>query len=288
MEFLQQGLHADIEMDRYVSDPAPEPSLSKGMVLTLINRTPAHARIESPRLNPGLVDDSSSRADIGSAVHAKILGGQAIGIVEADNWMTKAAKEAREDIRANGGIALLCKDAESLDAIADAVFAACANAGMPLEQAVHEQTAIWKDGDVWCRARPDALWLDQKICGDLKTTKNADPQSWIKTTLLGGGYFIQPSHYLRGIETIRDESGWQFRFVVCEIEKPFGVSIIGVDGALLDLADQQCTRARAIWAKCLRENKWPSYSNQIAVAELPTWVQYEWENRRAILNQEAA
>jgi PDDEXK-like domain of unknown function (DUF3799) len=283
-EYLQQGLWPNIEMDRYIADCAPEPSLTKGVIETILTRTPAHARLEHPRLNPALVDDSTARADIGSAVHAKCLGGKEIRIIEAEDWRTKAAKEARDEVRATGGIALLRKDAANLDPIADAVFEKCYRAGMPMEKAVHEQTAIWKDGEVWCRARPDSLWLEDKICGDIKTTKNADPHDWIKSTLFGSANYIQPSHYLRGIQKIRAEEGWRFRFIVPEIEPPFQVSIIGVDPAVLDLGDQICAKARSLWAQCLRDSKWPGYSDEIAVAELPTYIEFEWEARRARLS----
>ena len=283
MDFLQQGLHDNIEMDRYISDPAPGPSVSKGIVETLLTRTPAHARIEHPRLNPAITDDSTSRSDIGSAVHAKCLGGKEIRIVDADDWRTKIAKEAREEIRKTGVIALLRKDAGNLDAIADSVFEKCFRAGMPIEKAVHEQTAVWKDGEVWCRARPDSLWLSDKICGDLKTSKDADPYTWIKSTLFGSSYHLGASHYTRGIEKIRQEEGWRFRFIVVEIEPPFCASVIGVDPAAMDLADRMCARARAIWAQCIKSGKWPGYSDMIAVAEVPSYIELEWEARSAAL-----
>jgi hypothetical protein len=281
--YLSQGLHDNVEMDRYIRDPAPEPSLSKGLIETLLTRTPAHARLEHPRLNPALIDDSSSRSDIGSAVHAKCLGGKEITIIDADDWRTKSAQTARNEAREAGRIALLRKDASNLSRIADAVFEKCERAGMALDDAIHEQTAVWQDGEIWCRARPDSLWVDEKICGDIKTTKNADPYSWIKSTLFGSSYHIQTSHYTRGIERIRNERGWRFRFIVVEIDEPFCVSIVGVDPAVIDLADRMCAKARSIWAACMRDSRWPGYGDGIAVAELPAYIDFEWESRNAAM-----
>ena len=62
--------------------------------------------------------------DLGSATHALTLGtGCPIVEVDASTWGGKAAKEAREQARAVGAVALLSKELATARAMADAVRA---------------------------------------------------------------------------------------------------------------------------------------------------------------------
>lgn len=282
---LSEGIYSDIPMIDYVSDPAPEPSLSKGTILTLIKKTPLHAKWDHPRLNPNRPSDDSSRADIGTAIHGAILGGEKmIEVIEADDWRSKAAREMRDAARDANKLPVLREQADGIFAIVESVRQTCRAAGMPIEEAKTEQTVIWRDGNAWNRARPDAIWPG--ICGDVKTTTDADPASWIKTTLINGGLYIQPGHYLRGLEVVTGERR-EFRFIACEINPPYACSIIGVDPMFLELAEQQCAKARQIWARCLRDNCWPSYGGAIRYAEMPAYLEWEWESRRSTLGGSA-
>jgi PDDEXK-like domain of unknown function (DUF3799) len=269
-DFLRQGLHDGISMDRYIRDPAPEPSLSKGIISTMLEKSPLHAKLEHPRLNPCLREDESSRADLGTAVHSRILGGEkAIVVVSAEDWKTKAAREQRDAARADGKTPILTCDADRLEAIAASVTSKLTLAGMPFSKAKCEQTGIWQDDDgIWCRMRPDMVW--DKVIGDLKTSTNASPQNWIRTTLNRTDYPIQASHYTRGMSKI-DGVKREFRFVVVELLPPHACSIVALDPEYLVIANEKCTAARKMWAHCLKTNEWPGYSTEVFYARCPSW-----------------
>ena len=93
-------IHTDIAAAAYHADPAPEPSLSSSVARILVERSPRHAWWAHPRLNPDFAPDrGSDAAAVGSAVHAVALEGEwdRIAFIEAPDWRTKAAKEARSN-----------------------------------------------------------------------------------------------------------------------------------------------------------------------------------------------
>src|SRR5271156_5921927 len=115
---LQQGLHA-LSMDVYQSDPCPAPSLSSGIANILLTQSPAHARLAHPRLNPAYQRETDSRMDIGSIAHAMLLerDESAVVIVDAPDWRTKAAKEARDGAWAEGKHAILAHKFEAVQSM---------------------------------------------------------------------------------------------------------------------------------------------------------------------------
>jgi hypothetical protein len=116
------GLHYDITAEAYHADPAPQPSLSSSIAKVMLDQSPRHAFALHPRLTEQPEADKSSRdMELGSAVHAAILGkGQPVHVIDADTYQTKAAKEAREYAYANGMIPLLRDDHARMAAIATA------------------------------------------------------------------------------------------------------------------------------------------------------------------------
>ena len=71
---------------------------------------------------------------------------------------------------------------------------------------------LWKIGQTWCRAKPDALDLEHKIAWDLKTTPGyADAQSWTDTQERTGMIGLRAAHYLDGLAHCIGP-GWRYRF----------------------------------------------------------------------------
>ena len=105
------GLYA-LSRETYHGSSTIEPSLSSSGAVTLVQECPAVFWASSP-LNPDFVPEQKLEFDIGSAAHLIILepakwGSQVVEI-DADNYKTKAAQEARDAGYAAGKTPLLPK-----------------------------------------------------------------------------------------------------------------------------------------------------------------------------------
>jgi hypothetical protein len=276
-------LDADAYHDDLVS--TSRPSLSKSTIHTLLTDSPAHAKAKHPRLNPSYAPQQEERFDIGTACHALLLEGRnAVEVVNADDWRTTAAKVQREGARANGKIPLLekhwmaCQDMigaarEQLDAIA---------VDPPLfVNGRAEQTIVWEEDDVLCRARCDWLHDNAMACDDYKTTsRSAHPEAWSRA-LYGIGADLQHAFYCRGIKAV---TGVQpvFRFVVQETFAPYALSVIQLTPAVVALANEKLNTALEIWKRCLETNVWPAYPQRVCWADLPPWEEARFLERDAM------
>ena len=171
----------DIPADDYHADPTPEPSLSSSIAKVLIARTPRHARLQHPRLNPNFERSHNKKYDIGIAAHAMLLEGEDVFVeVDARDFKSDAAKEARDAAYAAGKTPLLPHQIETVGAMNKAAHAQLdrhEEARGIFDHGKAEQTIIWQEAGIWCKARPDlivsggALW-------DYKTTTDANPDVW--------------------------------------------------------------------------------------------------------------
>lgn len=291
---LTEGIHDNVPMADYLADPAPGPSLSTGAVMTLNERSPLHAMREHPRLGRR-PSDASTRGDLGSAVHALLFGGAKVEFVGevtrrsgkekgerflAEDWKTQDARDARDEIRARGNVPMLTKDAPLLDAIEGSIRGTLAAADIDLARGRCEATLVWQEaGGVWCRGRSDWLSADFDIDLDLKTTENADPSTWIRSTMIKSGYHVQLGLRRRGLNKILGERSRLSLCLVAEISPPFACSLVAVGPSLEELADRQISRAVSIWGRCLRTGNWPGYHSAIHYAEAPAWAEYDFEER---------
>lgn len=274
---MKAGIHSGVPMEKYVADDLglPQPSANAGALHTIATRSPAHAWLEHPRLNPQWAPDESSRADLGSAAHDVLLGGydatRVVVISGVDNWRTAAARQARDEARANNKLPILEKHAEGIHRIVQSAKTALERAEIAVDWSKAEQTVIWQEGETWCRCRPD-LHTDKFVL-DLKTTENAAPASWIRSTLAGAGYDIQGAWMARGLYELTQVNR-DVVFIVTEIEPPYATSLIGMDPAWMDLARRRIDRALETWRKCMKSGRWPAYPDTVAWAEPPAYL--EW------------
>jgi len=273
---LPAGLHADVSFARYLADPCAEPSLSSSTIRDML-RSPLHAYQGHPRLGGGWGDESS-RANLGTAIHARVLGGEErIAWIDAANWRTAAAKGARAAAYAFGRVPMLVGERRVVEGAAKAALTMLDAAGFAI--ALAEQTVIWQEGDTWCRARPDLIAAGGPVI-DLKTAENADPSDWIRRSMIAGGYHVQAAWYLRGVQAVAPlDREREFICLVVELEPPHGCSLVGVRGELLEVgrAVVECGLAR--WRECHASGVWPGYKHGVHWASAPAWLQYEMADR---------
>jgi len=269
--------------DTYHADPCPVPSLSSSIARKLLTASAQHAWFAHPRLNPAVEREEKETFDLGSAAHAYLLEGESgFAVIEAPDWRTKAAKDARDAARIEGKVPLLAhrwQDVQDMARAARQQLGEHEAMPIPFAGGKAEQTLIWREGDVWCRARLDWLHDDHSAIDDLKTTAaSANPDIWSRT-LFGAGSDIQAAFYLRGLRAIGGEREIAFRFIVQENFKPFALSVIGLAPDALALADRKVKQAIALWDYCLKANRWPGYPTQVCWAELPPWENNRWLER---------
>lgn len=277
-----------ITAEEYHQDPCEQPSLSASIAHILCSSSPAHARMAHPRLNPDYRSREAAHFDLGTAAHALLLEGrEAVEVVDADDWRTKAAKEARDEARAAGRVPLLAAQWDEVQAMVDAAAAQLVEmiaeplfvAGKP------EQPIAWQEDGVYCRSLIDWLHDDYRTIDDYKTTsRSANPEQWTRSLFSFGGD-IQAAFYRRGIRAVTGVEP-EFRFVVQETYPPYALSVIGVGPDVLLMADRKIDYALAVWKRCLEDDHWPGYPQRVCYAELPAWEEYRWLDREA--REEAA
>lgn len=290
-----QGIIRDLTAAEYHSDPCPHPSLSSSIARILCESSPAHARAAHPKLNPQVIDDEAEHFDIGTAAHSILLEGvNAVEIIQADNYRTNVAKAARDAARANGKTPLLAKvwaDVQAMVAATRAQLDAHVDGRAMFKDGSPEQTLIWNEDGVWCRARLD--WLRAGAIDDYKTTSTTANPEAVSRTLFSNGWDIQCAFYLRGLKAITREAsvlsathGGEdaiFRFAVQETYAPYALSVVALGPDAMVLAEKKVLYAIELWRECLKSNKWPAYPNRTAYASLPTWVESAWLAREGEL-----
>lgn len=290
-DFLKAGIHPDIPAEIYHADPCPEPSLSAGVAHRLITRSPLHAWTSHPRLNPNYKpQDASGGMDFGSVAHALLLQGTDIcQIIEADDWRRQSARDERDQARATGLVPLLRKDWDRMCELVEAVKTQISRldiAPLPLHDGQPEQTIVWQEDGVWCRARLDWLHDAFDVLDDLKTTgTTANPHIWGRSRLFADGKDVQCAFYLRGLRAITGvDAAW--RFVVVEVDPPHGLSVISLAPSALELANRKVSRALELWKQCLQTDTWPGYPSEIAFVDAPAYeetrfLEAHWEEAGA-------
>jgi len=277
----------DLPAAAYHADPCPEPSLSCSIAVLLCHASPAHARQAHPRLNPAAVAENGEHFDIGTAAHALLLEGTTDRIVtiDAKDWRTKAAQEARDLAYLAGKIPLLAPrwvDVQAMVAAARRQLDAHADGGRWMfTHGKPEGTVVWQeDGGLWCRARLD--WLRESTHGlcidDYKTTSgSANPEAWTRS-MFDRGADLQAAWYRRGVAAVTGHEA-TFRYAVQECYPPYALSVISLGPDALLLAEKKVLYALESWRRCLEANAWPSYPAQTAYAGLPPWEEARWLER---------
>jgi hypothetical protein len=267
--------------DASILDESPDeyhalPGLSASIAATLISRSPLHAWSPHPCFG-GRGKVPTPAMDRGTVVHRLVLGkGKDYRALPYDDWRTNAAKEAKEQARAEGLVPILQKDMIAALEIAVAVGTNLNDRGIVLNGA-SEVAFTWKEesthGPVDCRGMADHLWLTSGRLLDLKIVSNAAPMS-VERSAESFGYGIQWAAYTRAIGALRPDllGRIEFVFAFCEAEPPYAINLCKPDGIFRELGERRWLRAVESWAKCLAEDKWPGYGDEINSITAPQWA----------------
>lgn len=250
------GLHFGMRHDLYHSDPCDVPSLSSHMAVLGLTRSWLHVQSAHPRMGDARVRQDSDCMDNGSLLHMLVLGsGPEIVQVDADDWRTKAAREARDAARSEGKLPIL---ASKIEPAREAAERMRKSFPVDLAKCKTEVTGIWQSGEAMCRMRLDAWCADELTIVDLKTTEDANSAA-------SGGYVVrfgidvQAAAYLDGMRTIQPEHAGKMRFLLhfCETVAPFAYVTAELSGEMLSIGEAKWKRAKAQWSSCMATGIWP-------------------------------
>lgn len=283
---MKQGIHR-IPMAQYLADPCEQPSLSAGLANTLLTHSPLHARHEHPKLSPHYAPKEDTKFDIGTAAHSMVLeGDDKVAVIEFDDWRKKEANEQRAQARANGLIPLLAKHYEAVRkmvSVARSFMLECEIAPQ-LAGSDAELTILWQRDGLWLRARPDLWSKDRSVLVNYKTSESAEPNGFIRR-MPSLGYDLSAAFYEDGAAAVGHKAR-EF-FIAQEITPPYSCSLIGLDPAMREVARGKFDQAFSIWARCMKEDRWPAYPLTISYAEPTSWEMDRHEERRLSLLEDA-
>lgn len=222
--------------------------------------------------------------DIGTAAHKLVLGvGPKLEVVEGDGklgpevWNTDKVRARVAEVRDGGGVPLKPSEFDTVQAmaaklrehpVASALFQPGAGRG--------EQTLIWRDQrtGVECRALLD--WLEAPtgrrfLLRDYKSGRTAAPDK-LGRTIADYGYHVQLAHYLAGCRALGlagDDA--QALLVVQETSAPYLVTVSQPDPTAMRLGAIRVREALDLYAECQASGRWPGYSDEVVLTELPAW-----------------
>lgn len=224
----------------------------------------------------------SAAFDLGSAVHAKVLGvGWGIEELDFPDWRTKAAQQARDAAREVGLIPMLTKELEGVHAMTEAVLAN-PTAKALLELPGSREASVFGDVDgVPTRCRFDALTDDTaqgRFGIDLKTSaKPVDPDTFTRS-VIDYGYDTQQEFYK---DTYRASEGGELNFVFIAVEKeaPYLTTVLQLDTIYQSMGKAKAQRAREVYAECMASGIWPGYPTDVQLVAPPVWAAMQHEEK---------
>jgi hypothetical protein len=272
----------------YHADPCPTASLSSGIVKKLVHETPAHAWYAHPRLNPDWRPDAGSRRmALGSACHSILLGrGSLLGVIDADNYRTKAAQAGRDEAVEMGLVPILKKEHERAVTIVKAAHQQLIDHGFGhiAEGSGSAETVVARETlDGWKRIMIDWWSDDRTTLVDYKTIDgSASPDAFARRAAQMD-YDIQAAFYMRVVgETFPSLAGrLKFLFVVQEIDPPYCLSVCEIAESDRTVAERKVLAAEKVWFECLDSGKWPGYPTGVQRVTMPVWHTNAWLEKEA-------
>jgi hypothetical protein len=285
---MKQGVYT-IPLSKYLADPADEPSLSGDSIKDLLFRSPAHCYFNHPRLNPDYVpQEPDGKFDVGSVAHSLFLEGlDNACVIDADDWRTKAAKEAREEAYKCGQVPLLKAQYDEVRAMVQRATVQLGQSELGITElrgqvGDPELTYIWQEDGVWFRARPDWINVERTIMLNYKTTRqSANPNDFTRT-ILSLGYDISEALHRRGVKAL-DKIDPKFVFMVQETEAPYLCSFIGLPPEFQAMGDAKVQQGADLWRHCIKSGSWVGYPQRICYPDMPVWASM-WQTRATFLD----
>ncbi len=274
----------------YLGDPMPEPSLTSSLVKSLLDTAPRKVWEKTPRLNKDAQNDEKDIFDLGSAAHRLLTGtGSPIMEIDAADFRSKAAKEAREQAYAQGKTPILKKNMARVQSMAQLAHEQIRDnpdighlfGADKFGRLKREATICWQEAGVMCRCRPDFYAADENVIIHYKTTGTDIAPATLAKFAANSGWDMTAAHYHQGAKNLTGNKPRQF-FVVQETAEPHLLLTAELDAAFMETALMRRERALMIWGRCLQSQTWPGMISRTIRLEMP-----EWHERNLISEKDA-
>lgn len=144
-----------------------------------------------------------------------------------------------------------------------------------------ETTLVWSDAEagVICKGRLDAMIepcneFQSGLIIDLKTTKNGSSGEFQKSAY-NYGYQNSAAWYCKGFQQFYKTDVFPpFIYFVLEKEPPFEVAFYVADMDFINFGFKENDAMLTLYKKCVDNNNWPGYSDDIQELSLPGWVRF--------------
>lgn len=258
-----EGMH-QLSMDEYLSLNC----CSSSGLRALWTHSPWHAAHLA-------INHDTPAKSAGSLVHLLTLEPERFSEVYQEFEGTRrsnAKKQEWAEIIASGKIPVRTNDLDEAQIIAEAARERFAER-IDWEPRYVEQTLIWKEGEIWCKARPDLMVLADHLDGspgaifDLKRMADASRDAFARS-IFNLGFHLQAAWYLRGARALGFDIQ-SFFWLVIEAETGAGVEY-EIDAPTLAHAKSVIDDALGVWSWCHEHNDWPGYSG--GPIGLPPWA----------------
>lgn len=296
---IEAGIHFDIESAAYFADPMPGPSLTQSLAKVLLEKSPRHAWLKSPQLNPDWTPGETEGYDadraIGNAAHAYMLGrGKHVEVMKFTNFRSKDAQEVRDAAMDAGRVPILPHHDERARAMVDAgrVQLAARKYDMLFkvpEYGRSEVVIACRHDRLWLRAMVDWLGPNGRIVADYKTGgMNCAPHA-IDAKMKSGGVEIQAAMHELILDTIDPDNAGrrQHIFVFQENDAPYALSAFPLSEEWLTMGRKQLAMAIDQWRACMTSKHWPLYPIDASCPPYPGYQmtkilgrEIEYEDRR--------
>lgn len=264
--------------EEYYADKLVEgPTLNYSTARRIVNESPLHAWTYHPK-GGGLSDEPTAQSQMGNIIHSLMLdGGKGIVEVNANDFKTKAAQELRDAALAGGKLPIVTVKLQQARAVASKFQSRLSEFGIHLS-GESEVTLLWQEasplGVIDCRGRLDHLICNKGQIFDIKTTGGSAHPDACGRKIWEMGYDIQAAAYTSAVAKLLPLMGGRidFVFLFMELDPPYSVTPLRPDGTMRALGEARWHRAIDTWARCVKNNKWPGYTDCIAQVAPPPWA----------------
>lgn len=266
---MQPGLILNVPEDHYHAGLGlSEPTLSYSGAKLLLDCPARYRHQMAHRVE-------KAEFDFGHVAHRLITGsGVTPYIVDAPDWRTKAAQQARKDARAEGKAPILRDDYRKALAMRNMVRA------HPIASRLFtggdaEVTAVARDPEtkVVLRSRFDYLTRlrGRPVIVDYKTVaRSADPATFGRAAY-DYGYDVQDSWY-RHVGSLAGLDDPAFLFVIQEKTAPYLVSVVELTDDARQIGAERGRYARRLFVDCMTRDQWPGYPPVVHPVALPGYA----------------
>lgn len=122
---------------------------------------------------------------------------------------------------------------------------------------VREQRIEWTRDGIACHGTPDAYGCG--IVADLKTTKSADPERFVRDAKWYG-YHAQLAWYADALARLGVDVT-ELYIVAVEATAPYPVTLVQLDASAWAAGDAQCAVWWGKFWECIKSGSWPGYTD---------------------------